>query len=204
MRMRWGTVVASMLMGAVAGGSGLGAQDGARSPHEKLVWSDEFNKPGPPDAANWTYETGGGGFGNHELETYCAPGSDAKPCDAKRPNAFAGEDGYLHIVARSVGHGAYTSARMKTQGLRSFQYGRIEARIRIPRGQGMWPAFWTLGDNISRVQWPACGEVDIMENIGNRPATIYGSVHGTGFTGSVISNAYALPDRAAFAGKFHI
>lgn len=178
----------------------------ATSPAEKLVWSDEFNSTGPhsqPNPANWTYDTGAGGWGNAELETYCAWGSNAAPCDASRPNAFVAGDGYLHIVARRAPGGAYTSARLRSQGLRSFRYGRIEARIRIPEGQGMWPAFWMLGDNITSVQWPACGEFDIMENIGKDLSTIYGSIHGTGFTGTSISNRYSLPERQSFAAAFH-
>jgi beta-glucanase (GH16 family) len=173
---------------------------------ETLVWSDDFNSTttrARPNPANWNYETGGNGWGNHELETYCAYGSNTPPCDAAQPNAFVGRDGYLHIVARSLGHGVYTSARLTTEGLRSFQYGRIEARIEIPRGQGMWPAFWMLGDDIAAVRWPACGEFDIMENIGKTPDTIYGSIHGAGFTGHIITNLYSLPNHAPFADGFH-
>jgi beta-glucanase (GH16 family) len=173
---------------------------------EILVWSDEFNSPtarSRPNPVNWIYETGGGGWGNQELETYCAYGSNTPPCDAGKPNSWVGRDGYLHIVARRTGHGGYTSARLATQGLQSFQYGRIEARIRIPRGPGMWPAFWMLGDDIGTEPWPACGEFDIMENIGRTPDTIYGSIHGTGFTGHIITNRYSLPNHAAFARRFH-
>jgi beta-glucanase (GH16 family) len=174
---------------------------------ETLVWSDEFNTQSArsqPDPANWKYETGGGGWGNQELETYCAWGSNTAPCDAAKPNAWVGRDGYLHIVARRTSDGRYTSARLASEGLQSFRYGRIEARIKIPRGQGMWPAFWMLGDDIRAVRWPACSEFDIMENIGRTPKTIYGSIHGTGFTGEIISNRYSLPDHATFADGFHI
>lgn len=180
------------------------AHPSAGDSQERLVWSDEFNgAAGQPDPANWIYDTGAGGFGNNELETYCAPGSNRAPCDAAAPNAYVGGDGSLHIVARSLGHGVYTSARMKTEGLKSFQYGRIEARIRIPAGQGMWPAFWMLGDDIEAKPWPACGEFDIMENIGKLPDTIYGSIHGTGFTGSVIGSPYSLPSKQPFPDAFH-
>jgi beta-glucanase (GH16 family) len=173
---------------------------------EKLVWSDEFNGvtvPSAPDSANWVYETGARGWGNNELETYCAHGSSKSPCDPAQPNAFTDKDGYLHIVARSDGKGNYTSARLKSEGLKSFAYGRIEARIKIPKGQGFWPAFWMLGDNIGKVAWPACGELDIMENIGKEPGTIHGSVHGTGFTGTAIGLPYTLPHGAAFGDAFH-
>lgn len=173
---------------------------------ETLVWSEEFNgtdSQSKPNPANWTYDTGGGGWGNGELETYCAWGSNQPPCDSTRPNAYVGNDGYLHIVARSAVHGTYTSARLKTEGLQSFQYGRIEARIRIPEGQGMWPAFWMLGDDIGRSPWPACGEFDIMENIGSTPSTLYGSIHGTGFTGGIITNRYTLPNQEQLGAAFH-
>lgn len=153
---------------------------------ETLVWSDEFNATtaqSQPDPANWTYDQGSGGWGNQELETYCGWGAATAPCSAASPNAYVANDGYLHIVARSDGKGGYTSARLKTQGLQSFQYGRMEARIQIPAGQGMWPAFWMLGNNISTISWPACGELDIMENIGKEPDTVHGSVHGPGYNG---------------------
>ena len=176
----------------------------AQMAHEHLVWSDEFNstRPAAPSATSWSLETGANKWGNHELETYCAYGSSKPPCDPSLPNAFVG-NGYLHIVARSHGQGQYTSARLKSQGLQSFRYGRIEARIRIPKGQGMWPAFWMLGDNIKDVDWPACGELDIMENIGKEPGTIHGSVHGTGFTGTLIGLPYTLPYNQTFGDGFH-
>lgn len=174
---------------------------------EKLIWSDEFNggaTQSSPDPRNWTYEAGGNGWGNHELETYCAYGSQQAPCNPSRPNVFVGKDGYLHIVARSDGHGHYTSARLVSKGLRSFQYGRIEARIKVPKGQGFWPAFWMLGANVDQVQWPACGELDIMENIGKEPSTVHGSIHGTGFTGNKVGLPYMLPHRESFGDDFHI
>jgi beta-glucanase (GH16 family) len=173
---------------------------------ETLVWSDEFNgasAPSAPNPQNWTYDIGAGGWGNRELETYCALGSSTAPCDAKNPNSYVGTDGYLHIVARNPARGVYTSARLKSEGLRSFQYGRIEARIKMPEGQGFWPAFWMLGADVDTVQWPACGEMDIMESIGKKPSTNYGSIHGTGFTGKAIGTAYNLADGAKFGDAFH-
>jgi hypothetical protein len=129
-----------------------------------LVWSDEFTNNISPD---WVFETGNGsgGWGNNELEYY------------RRENAYVA-NGTLVIEARRENYGgfAYTSARMKTQGRRSWQYGRIEARIRLTPGQGIWPAFWMLGDSISSVNWPACGEIDIMEHINNE-STVYGTIH---------------------------
>jgi beta-glucanase (GH16 family) len=129
-----------------------------------LVWSDEFDNG---IGSDWVFETGNGsgGWGNNELEYY------------RRENAYV-SNGALVIEAKRESYGGYnyTSARMKTQGRRSWQYGRIEARIRLPLGQGIWPAFWMLGDNISSVNWPACGEIDIMEHINNE-STIYGTIH---------------------------
>jgi beta-glucanase (GH16 family) len=154
-----------------------------------LLWSDEFsNSTGAnaqPNPAIWIYDTGNGGFGNQELETYCAWGSTASPCDTANPNAYVGTDGYLHIVARKPSAGAYTSARLKSQGLFSFSSGRIEARIMLPEGQGLWPAFWLLGNDINVNPWPACGEQDIMEHI-NAPSPdwVAGSIHGTNLNGT--------------------
>ena len=160
-----------------------------------LVWSDEFtnsgSSPAQPNPATWTYDTGAGGWGNNELETYCAWGSNTSPCNSSNPNAFVGTDGYLHIVAEQPTSGTYTSARMKSQGLFSFMYGRIEARLEVPESQGMWPAFWMLGNNITTVNWPACGESDIMEHIdGSVPPNpnlgydwYQASVHGTNLNG---------------------
>jgi beta-glucanase (GH16 family) len=159
-----------------------------------LVWSDEFTNSGSaniqPNASTWTYDTGTDCCGNNELETYCSWGSTAAPCTTSSPNAYVGTDGYLHVVALNPSASVYTSARLKSQGLFSFQYGRIEAKMMLPESQGMWPAFWMLGNNITTVPWPTCGEADIMEHIdGNNPPPyvggtapgydwIAGSVHG--------------------------
>lgn len=160
-----------------------------------LVWSDEFaNTTGAnaqPSSTFWTYDTGNSGFGNNELETYCAWGSNAAPCSAANPNAYVGTDGSLHIVAEQSAPGVYTSARLKSQGLFSFQYGLIEARMKLPEGQGMWPAFWLLGNSIATINWPACGELDVMEHIdGGNPLNegfdwVQGSVHGTNMNGGI-------------------
>jgi beta-glucanase (GH16 family) len=147
-----------------------------------LVWSDEFsNSSGTnaqPNPSTWTYDTGNSGFGNQELENYCAWGSTTAPCDPSNPNAYVGTDGYLHIVARQPSSGTYTSARLKSQGLFSLGYGRLEASIKIPEGQGLWPAFWLVGNNYATVNWPACGEQDIMEHVNSpTPDWVLGSVH---------------------------
>jgi beta-glucanase (GH16 family) len=131
-----------------------------------LVWSDEFNGTSI-DAANWKFETGGGGWGNNELEYY-----------TNRPENAVINNGNLLIIARkeSFSGSGYTSARMKTQGLKYWTYGKIEARIKLPATQGVWPAFWTLGESITTDSWPKCGEIDIMEHINKAPA-INGTIH---------------------------
>jgi beta-glucanase (GH16 family) len=140
------------------------------------------------------------------LETYCAWASNTAPCSATAPNAYVGGDGFLHIIARDLGKGVYTSARLKTQGLQSFHYGRIEARIKIPEGQGIWPAFWMLGEDISNAGWPKCGEIDIMENIGKEPGTIHGSLHGPSTVAptSDLTSIFTLPAGQNFADDFHL
>ena len=167
-----------------------------------LVWSDEFNGPGSAvDPSKWVLETGGNGWGNDELEYY-----------TKRPqNAFI-EDGNLVIKVLEEKYKGddgvsrnYTSARLKTQGKFSQTYGRFEARIKIPRGQGIWPAFWMLGDDIDKVGWPKCGEIDTMENIGKEPYLVHGTIHGPGYSGgSGIGSAYALSGELKYADDFHV
>jgi beta-glucanase (GH16 family) len=134
-----------------------------------LVWSDEFNGK-TLNSSNWTYETGGGGWGNSELEYYTNSVN----------NTFL-TGGYLVIEARkeTIGTNNYTSARLKTEDKKTFTYGRIDIRARLPKGQGLWPALWMLGNNISQTGygWPACGEIDIMELLGQNPQKIYGTVH---------------------------
>ena len=159
-----------------------------------LVWSDEFSNSGTgnvlPNAKVWAYDTGFQCCGNNEQETYCAAGSGTAPCDPNNPNAYIDATGILHITARQPSGTTYTSARLKTQGQFSFMYGRVEAKILVPESQGMWPAFWLLGNNIVTLSWPACGELDVMEHIdGSNPPIfvgapppgydwIAGSVHG--------------------------
>src|SRR6185312_14569394 len=130
----------------------------------QLVWSDEFNGTSV-DPNNWVFETGGGGWGNKELEYYQAANATVS-------------NGNLVITAKKqrVGANAYTSARMKTQGLHQFTYGRIEARVKLPVVKGLWPAFWMLGSNITTVNWPNCGEIDVMEHI-NTDSLVYGTIH---------------------------
>jgi len=169
-----------------------------------LVWFDEFNglDGSSPDPSKWTYDTGGKGWGNHELEAYTTRTQNAQIKSGNLvitalKETYTGSDG----VTRK-----YTSARLKTKGLFSQAYGRFEARIKIPKGQGMWPAFWMLGDNIDSVRWPACGEIDIMENIGKEPGIVHGSLHGPSTTGktSDATAPFNLPASQHFADDFHL
>jgi beta-glucanase (GH16 family) len=168
-------------------------------PSGTLVWADEFtNSTGAnaqPNPMYWTYDTGAGGWGNDELETYCEWGSTTSPCTTSSPNAYVDTSGYLHISAQQPSAGVYTSARLKTEGLFSFQYGRIEFKAMVPEAQGFWPAAWLMGNNIASINWPACGEQDVMErvNAATNPDFNVGSVHGPGFTGSNLGTTYNFP-----------
>ncbi len=169
----------------------------------KLVWSDEFDLPNgsAPSTANWVFDLGGNGWGNNELQTYTD----------RRDNSRI-ENGMLVIEARKESlqgkdgkQRDYTSARLKTQGKHSWTYGRIEARMKLPQGQGIWPAFWTLGNDISTVGWPKCGEIDIMENIGREPGIVHATVHGPGYSGGKgIGGPVSLPGNTKFAEDFHV
>lgn len=172
-----------------------------------LVWSDEFSNStsanAQPGSSVWAYDTGNGssGWGNNELEYYCAYGSTTSPCSTSTPNEYVDTNGYLNIVAQQPSSGVYTSARMKTQGLFSFQYGRLEIKAKLPEEQGLWPAGWLLGTNYATVGWPSCGEQDVMERVGaaGSPDWNDGSIHGYGFTGSNLGTTYyfASGDSAA-------
>jgi beta-glucanase (GH16 family) len=175
-------------------------------PSGTLVWSDEFTNStsanAQPNPLVWTYDTGNSGFGNSELENYCAWGSSASPCSTANPNAYVGTDGYLHIVAEQPSAGVYTSARLKTEGLFSFQYGRLEFRAQVPEAQGFWPAAWLMGNSIATINWPACGEQDVLErvNAAGAPDWNQGSIHGTGFTGGNLGTTYDFPSGQTAAG----
>jgi len=155
-----------------------------------LTWSDEFDGAAgsPPNAANWNINTGDGsgqglpGWGNQERETYAAdPG--AISLDGK---------GHLVITVRKAdgsqpcyyGPCEYTSGKIDSRKLKEVQYGKVEARIKVPAGFGIWPAFWMLGNDIYTKPWPACGEIDVMENVGRWPNTVLGTLHGPGYYGS--------------------
>jgi beta-glucanase (GH16 family) len=156
----------------------------------ELAWSDEFDGPAgaPPDPESWGYDLGDGaaaglvGWGNNELQTYTASPA----------NASMDGEGHLAItVLRADGSEScyygpceFTSARLLTRDLREVQYGRIEARIKVPGAAGLWPAFWMLGNDIEEVGWPESGEIDVMEFVGRRPNEVLGTIHGPGYFGS--------------------
>ena len=178
---------------------------GGALPGWTLTWSDEFNAAdgSSVDAGKWESLTGGNGWGNQEREYYTSD-----PLNAHQ------EGGHLVITATTQGAAAhtcwygpcqYTSARLQTKGKLEQAYGRFEARIQIPAGQGLWPAFWMLGNDIGPSGWPACGEIDIMENIGKEPGRVHGSMHGPGYSGgNPLTATHDLPGGAHFADDYHM
>jgi beta-glucanase (GH16 family) len=194
----------SSLFAYTHGARAQAAPDGGQAPGTKwkLVWADEFNSPdgSRPDPKKWVFDIGSESWGNNELECY-----------TDRPENSVIRGGNLVIVAKKESvkcakgpDKEYTSARIKTEGIFSQAYGKFEARIKIPRGQGIWPAFWMLGEDIPKVGWPASGEIDIMEVIGKDPSTAYGSLHGPGYNGDKGYRAeYRLPGDVKFADTNH-
>jgi hypothetical protein len=174
-----------------------------------VVWSDEFNTDGAPDASKWSYETGTGdsGWGNNELQYY-----------TNRPENVKVENGLLKITVKKEDYNGsnYTSARIVTRGKYSVKYGKIEMRAKLPAGGGTWPALWMLGNNFNTVGWPACGEIDIMEHVANDLNKIHGTLHypdhfgGNGVSGTVVVpgvtssfHLYSLEWNASFI-KFYV
>jgi beta-glucanase (GH16 family) len=177
---------------------------GSPGPGWSPLWVDDFSGAAgtPPDASKWNYDTGGTGWGNNELEYYT---TDA---------ANVSEDGRgsLAITARKdtagdtcwYGKCQYTSGRLQTANKFEVEYGRIEARIKLPEGMGLWPAFWLLGSNIGTNPWPNSGEIDVMENLGREPSTVHGSLHGPGYSGgNSLTDSYTLHSPARFSSAFH-
>lgn len=163
----------------------------------ELVMEDEFDIDGAPNSAIWGYNIGVGenGWGNNELQYY-----------TDRAENVTVQNGVLIISAKkeAFNGASYTSARLTTKGIFEQKYGRFEARIRVPYGQGIWPAFWLLGADIDTNTWPCCGEIDIMEYRGQNPSTVLGTVHGPGYSGGAsISKSYTLSNNRFDTG-FHI
>lgn len=162
----------------------------------ELVWSDEFTGAAgtPLDGSKWGFDVGGDGWGNEQLEF------DTDRTD----NVRLSGNGTLEIVAlrEDFGGRQFTSGRIKTEGRFAFDEGRIEARIKLPPGNGLWPAFWMLGTDFGTVGWPDCGEIDIMEARGSQPTVVHGTVHGPGYSGGngVGSSFYG----DGFMDDFHV
>jgi beta-glucanase (GH16 family) len=204
MTVRLRTIPLLLLAACTSASPPADTPDGGPPQTWTLSWQDEFDGPAgaPVDTAHWVADTGGGGWGNQEREYYTAG-----------ENAALDGAGHLVITARqeppnstrTCWYGAcrYTSARILTRGRLEGMYGRFEASIRIPRGQGLWPAFWLLGANIGTAGWPSCGEIDVMENIGREPLIVHGTMHGPGYSGDKgIGRAYS--SSAPFADDFHV
>jgi beta-glucanase (GH16 family) len=208
--MSWSAVqVASarlLLVASMALPAGAFGQSGKHTDHVAskwtLVWKDEFNGPdgSMPDPDKWTMVRDGSGFGNQELQYYTDLPSNVHIAKGNlvitaRKEQYTGADG----ISRD-----YTSARLQTAGHFQQKYGRFEARIKIAKGQGIWPAFWLLGSDFDSAGWPACGEVDIMENVGFEPSKVHGTLHGPGYSGNnPLTGAYTLP-RTAMSDDFHV
>jgi beta-glucanase (GH16 family) len=199
-------LTALLVLGSGITGYGCGRSPAAFPSKPKgewvLSWSDEFNGPtgSSPDTTKWVVEAGGSGWGNRELQYYTPRRENVQlengnlAIDALQEE-FTGADG----VKRG-----YTSGRLKTQGLFSQKYGRFEARIQVPYGQGVWPAFWLLGDDFSTAGWPGCGEIDIMENVGSERSTVHGTLHGpVFFSGGALTSSYTLR-QGRFSDGFHV
>ncbi|MCG7209157.1 ricin-type beta-trefoil lectin domain protein [Streptomyces arenae] len=196
--------LSAALVATAAVGPARAASASADAGAAAVTFSDNFDGAAGSavDSSKWTQETGDN-VNNHEREYYTSGTNNA---------ALDGQ-GHLVITAKKenpanyqcwYGTCQYTSARLNTSGKFSAQYGHVEARMKIPRGQGMWPAFWMLGTDIGSVGWPNSGEIDVMENVGFEPSTVHGTIHGPGYSGSNgIGAAYSLPNGQAFADAFH-
>ena len=190
-----------VVLAAIGYGAGRPAADKSCQRDWVLVWSDEFNAANgaAPDPTKWMLEKGGNGFGNNELEYYTGRAQNVRQENGNLvitaiEEPYTGPDG----VSRP-----YTSARMKTSNKFSRQYGRFEARMKLPQGRGYWPAFWMLGGPCKR--WPDCGEIDIMENVGSQPSTVLGTIHGPGYSGDKgVSTRYELPHGQTVSSGFHV
>ncbi len=188
-------VTAALVAGVGAVAAVAAATPAAAAPGD-IVWQQEFDGPAgaAPDSRVWNYDLGAGGWGNAELQEYTS----------SRANSALDGAGNLVITARREADGRYTSARLQTNDKAEIRYGRVEARIQIPRGQGIWPAFWMLGADFPQNAWPNSGEIDIMENIGREPNLVHGTIHGPGYSGGAgLLGTYQHPQNWSFADTFH-
>lgn len=171
-----------------------------------LTWSDEFNRKAgtAPDPSKWKHDIGGHGWGNGELQYYTNSTSNAAH-DGKGNMVITARRVSTNSYSCHYGPCQYTSARLLTAERFAQKYGRFTARIKIPGGQGMWPAFWMLSSNIAADPWPNSGEIDVMENIGKEPGTVWGSLHGPGYSGANAAHgSYTLPNSQAFSKGYHV
>jgi beta-glucanase (GH16 family) len=201
-----------VILVAVAGAAvvlhrlGVGSVAGSRPAGDGYVWSDEFDGPAhsAPDSGKWAHNTGGTGWGNDELEYY----TDSTA------NAALDGAGHLLLTARRgnpagyachYGRCRYTSARLLTAQRFAQTYGRFEARIKLPRGGGLWPAFWMLSDDTRIEGSPRGGEIDVMEHVGSEPGTVHGSLHGPGYSGDLgLTSPFTLQGQRTLADDFHV
>jgi beta-glucanase (GH16 family) len=187
MALRAGALAVALLPLAACGSSSSDSPSGPWN----LTWSDDFNGTSV-DTTKWSFDLGN------------AFGTGQQDFDTARPDNVTLADGSLVITARSESYqgSAYTSGRIESSASFSHTYGRFEARMKLPQGQGMWPAFWLLGANYTDVGWPDCGEIDIMEMRGADPTSIAGSLHGPG--NANYTQGFRLPDGASFSDDFHV
>jgi len=158
---------------------------------ETLTWVEEF-EAGVLNSSLWNYELGAGGWGNNELQTYTSSTENVHT-----------DTGYLHITARNLTGAVYTSGRINTQGKKEFTYFRADIRAKLPEGQGLWPALWMLGANYPLIGWPRCGEIDIMELLGDEPSVVHGAVHYESNGHTSRTNTFTL-NNGKFSSEFHI
>ena len=194
----------ALLALSACAGARLPAPAAAAPERWRTIFADEFDGPdgAPPDRQRWTFDTGGWGWGNQELQYYLDGAG----------NAFQ-RGGRLHLVARAgdvegldcwYGPCAYGSARITTKGQFAFTHGKVSARLKVPKGQGLWPAFWMLGANIDGVPWPACGEIDVMEVVGREPRVSHGTIHAPGAFGPKGPSGTWSPARGEVGDEFHV
>jgi len=157
---------------------------------DTLIWSDEFNGTGLPDATNWSYDLGNSGWGNNEIQNYTSQSQNARQ-----------ENGVLVIEALKSGN-SWTSARLISNNKYEFSYGRIVFRAKLPVGIGTWPALWLLGENIFTVGWPVCGEIDVMEHVGKDPGVIHSSIHSSSSYGNTVNTGIKFVSN--FDTEFHL
>jgi len=186
------------------GGEPTGGQVPAEFAGWSLAWAEEFDGPAgsPPDPGTWRPETGGHGWGNAELQYYTSETANAA-LDGAGSLAITVDRPDPRLAAGSYDGCQYTSARLITKELKSFRYGLIQARIKLPPGRGIWPACWMLGTDIDAAGWPGCGEIDVMENFGTNPDVVHGTVHGPGYCGDDGITA-ALDTGGPLSAAFHV